>query len=203
MASLSPRSVAVTDQILAVLREAAEPLATLEIERRAGYRPYGSPAYQMLRRLERMGQVERLKVPDMQSRYWRLAGGPGFVPPPARAHALRAGPPWRTTPDVTLCGYGTAGRRVVPLAEFDAMLAEPPPWTAVCPLCVSCRGGEMASWARDPVAVIHADAHAQPDSGARGALAAEFRALACLAAEYPERFRDLLEAEQVLQALGG
>lgn len=198
MAALSPRSVHVTDQILAVLREAAEPLPTGEIEKRTGYGiRYGQLCYRMLARLERTGQAEKLTLPDMKSRYWRLAGGPGFTPTPARAHVLRAQPPWRPGRDVTLCGEAPAGLRVVSWDEMDEALRRPPPWGDLCPRCATAR---KTAWAHDPAAVIHADAH---EPGARSALRAELRALASLAAEYPDRFASLLEAEQVMQALGG
>jgi len=191
----------VTDQILAVLREAAEPVPTGEIEDRTGCGiRYGQLCYRMLRRLERLGQVEKIELRDMKSRYWRLAGGPAFAPEPVRAHILRAKPPWRAA-EVTVCGQGPGALRVVPWDEMDAMLRRPPPWPDLCPACATTR---RVAWSDDPVAVVVAAAQSHAlHSASRTALRAELLALACLAAEYPERFRDLLEAEQVLQVLGG
>jgi hypothetical protein len=72
---LSPFSVHVTDQVLAVLAEAWPlPVPTGEIEDRTGYGPrHGQVAYRMLQRLARLGEVEKIVMPDVKSRYWRLA----------------------------------------------------------------------------------------------------------------------------------
>ena len=76
MSALSPRSVHVTDQILAVLAEEWPlPVPTGVIEARTGYGVrYGQLTYRLLQRLARRGEVEKITVPDMRSRYWRLAG---------------------------------------------------------------------------------------------------------------------------------
>ena len=81
MPSLSPRSVHVTDQILAVLAgEYPLPVPTREVEERTGYGiRYGQLTYRLLQRLARRGEVEKITVPDMKSRYWRLAA-PGTDP---------------------------------------------------------------------------------------------------------------------------
>lgn len=77
MADLGPLSIAVTDQILAVL--AAEyplPLPTRKVEERTGYGlGYGPVTYRMLTRLARRGEVEKIAVPEMRCRYWRLISG--------------------------------------------------------------------------------------------------------------------------------
>lgn len=75
MAALSPLSLHVTDQITAVLRDAWPlPLSTGEIERRTGYGiRYGQLTYRMLQRLASRGDAEKVTLPDMKSRYWRLA----------------------------------------------------------------------------------------------------------------------------------
>ena len=76
MSALSPRSVHVTDQILAVLAEEwLLPVPTGVIEARTGYGVrYGQLTYRLLQRLARRGEVEKITVPDMRSRYWRLVG---------------------------------------------------------------------------------------------------------------------------------
>ena len=75
MAALSSLSVHVTDQITAVLRDAWPlPLSTGEIEKRTGYGiRYGQLTYRMLQRMARAGDAEKITMPDMKSRYWRLA----------------------------------------------------------------------------------------------------------------------------------
>jgi hypothetical protein len=73
MAKLTPRNVAVTDQILAVLSEAYPlPVSTGEVEERTGYGiPYGQLTYRMLQRLADLGEIEKITLPDVRSRYWR------------------------------------------------------------------------------------------------------------------------------------
>jgi hypothetical protein len=78
VSALSPRSVHVTDQILAVLAgEWPLPVPTGVIQERTGYAArYGQLTYRMLQRLARRGEAEKITLPDMRSRYWRLAGAP-------------------------------------------------------------------------------------------------------------------------------
>ena len=78
MSAISLRSVRVTDQILAVLAEEWPlPVPTGVIEEHTGYGArYGQLTYRMLQRLARRGEVEKFTLPDMRSRYWRLAGAP-------------------------------------------------------------------------------------------------------------------------------
>jgi hypothetical protein len=91
MASLSARSIALADQILATLAdEGGLPISTMDLWRKISpYRPraerlaaeaageYVPPQvpYGMvlnaLNRLARRGEVEKIAVPDMRSRYWR------------------------------------------------------------------------------------------------------------------------------------
>jgi hypothetical protein len=201
MAVLSPRNATVTAQILTVLAAATEPLTTQEIERRAGYPPYSSGTYQMLRRLERLSQVEKLKLPDACSRYWRLAGS-GITAPqkPPKAHALRARPPWRQGGqglDITVCGLNPAACRIVSWAELDAILDTEAhlnfyEWTT-CAKCVYLPPEQRTDWSLDPVPVVTESVPAM--------LRPELRALAALAAEHQDRFAELLELERVMQAL--
>lgn len=61
----------VGDQALAALAESDVPLATGSVEARTGYdRCYGQVVYQVLRQLERAGQVERLN-PGCRPCFWR------------------------------------------------------------------------------------------------------------------------------------
>lgn len=78
MTALSPLSIACTDAVLAVLaQEYPLPVPTGEVEKRTGYGArYGQLTYRMLQRLARRGEVEKIAVPDMMSRYWRLAAKP-------------------------------------------------------------------------------------------------------------------------------
>jgi hypothetical protein len=91
---LSPRSVHVTDQILAVLAsEYPLPVSTREIEERTGYgSSYGQLTYRMLTRLARRGEAEKITVADMKSRYWRLAAAPRTAPEPYAGTQAAAGP---------------------------------------------------------------------------------------------------------------
>lgn len=77
MPSLAPLSVAVTGQILAVLAtEYPLPVSTREVEKRTGYGArYGQLTYLMLQRLARRGEVEKVTLPEMRCRYWRLMPG--------------------------------------------------------------------------------------------------------------------------------
>ena len=92
MAKLTPQNVAVTDQILAVLDEAYPlPASTGEVEERTGYGiRYGQLAYRMLQRLADLGEVEKITVPEMRSRYWRR--WPQKPGPDSAERGLEAGP---------------------------------------------------------------------------------------------------------------
>jgi hypothetical protein len=91
MASLTARSIALADQILATLAdEGGLPISTMDLWRKISpYRPrperlaaeaageyvppqvpYGA-VLNALNRLARRGEVEKITVPDMRSRYWR------------------------------------------------------------------------------------------------------------------------------------
>lgn len=96
MASLSARSVGVTDQILAVLAgEGCLPISTPELLAKlnagqpeptladliAGTPPNPlrvdrAEALRLLNRLVRRREVEKITVPDMRCRYWRRMSGP-------------------------------------------------------------------------------------------------------------------------------
>jgi hypothetical protein len=95
MASLSGRSVGVTDQILAVLAaEGCLPIPTTELLAKLNARHPGptladliagappdplrvghAELLRLLNRLDRRGEVEKLSVPDMRCRYWRRTPG--------------------------------------------------------------------------------------------------------------------------------
>jgi hypothetical protein len=137
-----------------------------------------------------------------------------------KAHILRAKPPWRE--DLTRCGRNPEGLRlVVPGAGMRMQAAMVWKWrlvAAVSPqtvppavrqierpegLCSVCwlnlgepRGRD---WTADPLGVLGVTPDNREDAER---LAGELRALACLAARHPAEFAGLLEAEQVLAALG-
>ena len=73
MARLTARNLAVTDQILAVLAESYPlPVSTHEVEERTGYGVrHGQLTYRMLQRLADHGEIEKICLPEMRSRYWR------------------------------------------------------------------------------------------------------------------------------------
>lgn len=137
------------------------------------------------------------------------------------AHVLVPAPSWRPAswPGVTGCARrADQVARALPRAEFDqgyraAIRARNGGEGAYCASCywtvpeLAIRSGQARSeslWTEDPVAVIALDAKpAQDRTGRRDQLAAELRALAALAAKHPDEFARLLEAEQVLAALGG
>jgi hypothetical protein len=101
MASLSARSVGITDQILSVLAgEGCLPISTTELLAKLNTR-YPGPALadliagtppdplrvghaellRLLNRLARLGDVEKITVPDMRCRYWlRTLGPEGSAP---------------------------------------------------------------------------------------------------------------------------
>ncbi len=80
MAALGALMIAATDATLAVLAGAYPlPVRTGQIEDATGYGVrYEQLTYRALRRLERLGQVERAAglSPDCKSCYWRLAAPP-------------------------------------------------------------------------------------------------------------------------------
>ncbi len=59
---VQPRTIACTDQILAVLRDCALPMTTKEIMEAIGGREGTSYIYQILKREERADRVECMKV---------------------------------------------------------------------------------------------------------------------------------------------
>jgi hypothetical protein len=131
-----------------------------------------------------------------------------------KTHILRAKPPWREGLDHTMCGRrAEETASVVP--PDDAMAAKakasfssargfkyiPPGGTCwVCWECLATFGYEKR--AADPVKVLRIDLLVSDGRG-REALHTEVLALASLAARHPGEFRELLEAEAVMQALAG
>lgn len=72
MTALTARNVALTDQVVAVLRDAwPDPLPTGEIAKRAGSSPWRNDTWRVLDRLARQGLIERVPVEYSSSRYWR------------------------------------------------------------------------------------------------------------------------------------
>jgi hypothetical protein len=96
MASLSARSVGVTDQILAILAgEGCLPIPTTALLAKLNTRHPGptladliageppdplrvghAELLRLLNRLDRLRKVEKITVPDMRCRYWRRTPGP-------------------------------------------------------------------------------------------------------------------------------
>jgi hypothetical protein len=85
---LSPRNVAITDQILAMLAdEGGLPISTPDLWRKLSPLPdtiaerreavesgrlvLYSDAWRLLNRLARLGEVEKITVPEMRPCYWR------------------------------------------------------------------------------------------------------------------------------------
>jgi hypothetical protein len=101
MTALSPLSIHVTDQVLAVLAaEYPVPAPTRLVEDRTGYGPrYGLLTYRMLTRLARRGEAEKITVPNSKSRYWRLT-----APPQRQVSTARA-----TPSDAVFAGMNTKG----------------------------------------------------------------------------------------------
>lgn len=203
MAGLSQQSRDVTARILQVLAEAAAPLPTREIEEATGYGiRYGQLCYRMLTRLTRLGALTRLTLPDVRSRYWQL---PAAAPLPLggrKSHAYQESPPWRTAHHLAACGLEiTDVHTVLPWNAFDQLTqaekdADTPFWESrICGKCAYQPKSGRATWVASPVLVVS-------KSPLRLA-AAELRALAALADAHPGEFAGLLEAEQVLVALGG
>jgi hypothetical protein len=186
-----------------VLAAAATPLPTRDIEKATGYGiRHGQLCYRMLSRLARRGALVKITLPDVRSRYWQL---PAASPVPLggrKAHAYRESPPWRTARDLTACGLEiTDVDTVLSWDAFDQMAqaekaAGTPFWESrVCGKCAYEPKPGRATWAANPVLVV-------AKSPQRLAIA-ELRALAALAAGHPDEYAELLEAEQVLIALGG
>lgn len=73
----SARTVAIQDQVLAVLRdEWPLPISTIQLCERVGasrYSDVGRIAYRVLNRLAKRGQVERIRLDGHYSVYWRGA----------------------------------------------------------------------------------------------------------------------------------
>jgi hypothetical protein len=128
------------------------------------------------------------------------------------AHLLTPMPPWRTQdwPGVTGCsrlGGVVEGALLTP-AEFAERVGRrrygPPP----AGLCGSCltpawRWARWPGWDKDPVAVIAEDCGWPNRTGRRARLAAELHAVTALIAAHPGEFAALVEAELVIDALGG
>ena len=133
-----------------------------------------------------------------------------------KTHQLRAKPPWREGLDHSMCG-----RRAEDCASIvppdDEMAARARTWSrarysapkyppvpdGLCSVCYERLGTYgFERWQADPVKVLHIDT-VVVDRRGRDALRTELLALASLAAEYPDRFRELLEGESVMQALAG
>ncbi len=75
---MSAATLALEDQILAVLRDAEGfPLSTRQVAERAGPMawPPDAVTWKHLNRLEQAGRVERVKLPGWRQVWWR-AGGP-------------------------------------------------------------------------------------------------------------------------------
>lgn len=123
-----------------------------------------------------------------------------------KTHLLRAKPPWRDGADLTVCGRRPDAVMVITVSEVRSRLADDRTAT-IAAMCATCRDRSRAAtvqWQRDPIGVIELDLPATFGPGPnRHRLANELRAPASLAAEHPDRFRELLEGEQVMQALAG
>ena len=156
----------------------------------------------MLRRLARLGALIKITLPDVNSRYWQLPAASPLPLGGRKAHAYLASPPWRAAQPRTACGLDiTDVNTVLPWAAFDQMVragkaAGTPFWESrVCGKCAYEPKSGRVTWAANPVLVV---AKSPPRL-----VVAELRALAALAAAHPGEFAGLLEAEQVLTALGG
>lgn len=76
MTALSRRNDRLTGLVRAVLvLEWPLPVPTPVIEKRVSRR-YDPDVYRTLWRLERIGEAERITVPDTRCRYWRLGEAP-------------------------------------------------------------------------------------------------------------------------------
>jgi hypothetical protein len=203
MAGLSLQSRDVTAKILQVLAEAAAPLSTGEIEEATGYGiRHGQLCYRMLCRLARLGALIKITWPDVRSRYWQL---PAASLPPAggrKAHAYLEIPPWRTARSLTACRLEIADvDTVLPWDVFDQMVqaekaSSTPFWESrVCCKCAYEPKSGRVTWSANPVLVVA--------KSPQRLVFSELRALAALAAARPDELALLLEAEQVVIALGG
>lgn len=203
MGGLSQQSRDATAKILRVLATAGPPLPTREIEKAAGYGPPGQLCYRMLCRLDRLGAVVKITRPGVPSRYWQLPGASPLPLGGRKAHAYRENPPWRTAHHLTACGLEILPDvdTVLSWAAFDQMVqaekaAGAPFWESrVCVKCAWEPKSGRVTWADSPVLVVA--------KSPRRIAFAELRALAALAAAHPGEFAELLQAEQVLIALGG
>lgn len=77
MAALTARNVHLTDQALAVLADSPLPMSTREVVRALGITNVAreQEVWRVLDRLDRLGPVERIRVPEALCRYWRYVGG--------------------------------------------------------------------------------------------------------------------------------
>ena len=122
-----------------------------------------------------------------------------------KIHILRAKPPWRDGPDLTVCGRDPATVKMVTVADLvvrfrlDRLAAE----AQTCGTCRTASRHAMYKWEKSPIEIIMLDVHPMCVPARRRQLATELHALAALAAEYPERFRWLLESEAILKSLAG
>jgi hypothetical protein len=131
-----------------------------------------------------------------------------------KTRILRTKPPWRDGRDYTRCGRHADDCAGLVVKADEAMAAKAKAWNAgrwrnpkqpppdgLCAICTdSLALYGLDKWAQNPVGILRIDTGSWNQAG-RDRLSLELRALASLAAEYPGRFRELLEAEQVMQAL--
>ena len=203
MARLNQQGRDVTAKILQVLADAGRPLSTGEIEEATGYGiVHGQLCYRMLCRLARLGALTKITLPDLRSRYWQLPDASLPQPGGRKAHAYLEIPPWRTARHLTACRLEITGAdTVLPWDAFDQMVqaekaSGTPFWESrVCGKCAYEPKSGRATWAANPVLVVA--------KSPQRLVVAELRALAALAAAHREELAGLMEAEQVLIALGG
>lgn len=71
----------VADQLLAALGESDLPLTTPELQKLTGYGPqFGPLAYQVLTRLAKLGDVERMTPMGQKPAYWRRTAPVPAIP---------------------------------------------------------------------------------------------------------------------------
>jgi hypothetical protein len=76
MSALTARNVHLTDQVLAVLADSGPlPISTRQVTKAAGLEGayHEAEIWRVLDRLARRGEAERIVLPDMCCRYWRIA----------------------------------------------------------------------------------------------------------------------------------
>ena len=129
-----------------------------------------------------------------------------------KTHLLRSKPPWREGLDYSICGrVAEKCAQITDPADLDpvvkAAIRRVGMWrpgatpAGLCSVCCD-RLRYSATWAADPVAVVAIDTDLYAGR-TKAALCAELRALEALVAEYPDRFRELLEGESVMLSLAG